>query len=148
MTPSRRLSISRLARLLGVHRHTLRKYLRQYQIDTSFTTLTDNDLDTIVKRFREVRPDSGIRYLVGFLRQKQLRVQSNRVVSSIKRVDPIGHVLHTQRQAIKRREYKVSRPNAVWHIDGHHKLIRWGFVIHGGVDGFDRTVRHQSVSNA
>lgn len=140
MTATRRLSVSRLSRLLGVHRNTLRKYLRMYQIDYSFSNITDHDLDTIVKRFREVRPDSGIRYLVGFLRQKELRVQGERVVSSIKRVDPIGHVLHTQRPAIRRRQYQVPRPNAVWHIDGHHKLIRWGFVIHGGVDGYDRTV--------
>lgn len=26
------------------------------------------------------------------------------------------------------------------HIDGNHKLIRWRFVIHGGVDGFSRTI--------
>ena len=31
-------------------------------------------------------------------------------------------------------------PNNVWHIDGHHKLIRWRFVIHGGIDGFSRTI--------
>ena len=24
------------------------------------------------------------------------------------------------------------------HIDGHHKLIRWHIVIHGGIDGFSR----------
>ncbi|KAE9382610.1 hypothetical protein BT96DRAFT_778281, partial [Gymnopus androsaceus JB14] len=34
----------------------------------------------------------------------------------------------------------VSRPNALWHIDGHHKLIMWGFVIHGVVDGYSRIV--------
>ncbi|ESK83118.1 hypothetical protein Moror_6050 [Moniliophthora roreri MCA 2997] len=28
----------------------------------------------------------------------------------------------------------------MWHIDRHHKLIRWGFVIHGIIDGFCRTV--------
>lgn len=26
------------------------------------------------------------------------------------------------------------------HIDGHHKLIRWRFVIHGGIDGFSRKI--------
>lgn len=26
------------------------------------------------------------------------------------------------------------------HLDGNHKLIRWRFVIHGGIDGFSRTV--------
>ena len=27
-------------------------------------------------------------------------------------------------------------PNSLWHIDGHHKLIRWRIVIHGGIDGY------------
>ena len=31
-------------------------------------------------------------------------------------------------------------PNYVWHLDGHHKLIRWHFVVHGAVDGFSRTI--------
>ncbi len=35
------------------------------------------------------------------------------------------------------------RPNSVWHIDGHHKLIRWGIVVHGMVDGFCRTVSNR-----
>ena len=26
------------------------------------------------------------------------------------------------------------------HIDGHHKLIRWRLVIHGGIDGFSRKI--------
>ena len=26
--------------------------------------------------------------------------------------------------------------NSVWHLDGYHKLIRWGIVIHGAVDGY------------
>ncbi len=26
------------------------------------------------------------------------------------------------------------------HIDGHHKLIRWRCVIHGGIDGFSRCI--------
>ena len=41
---------------------------------------------------------------------------------------------------IKRREYKSSRPNALWHVDGHHKLGPWGIVIHGLTDGYDRLV--------
>ena len=32
----------------------------------------------------------------------------------------------------------MSRPLALWHFDGNHKLIRWRFVIHGCVDGFSR----------
>lgn len=29
-------------------------------------------------------------------------------------------------------------PNALWHIGGNHKLVRWKLVIHGGVGGFSR----------
>ena len=27
-------------------------------------------------------------------------------------------------------------PNSLWHIDGHHSLITWGFIIHGCIDGY------------
>ena len=42
------------------------------------------------------------------------------------------------RKAIKRRCYKVPGPNSIWHLDSYHKLIRWGIIIHGGIDGFSR----------
>ncbi|KAI6149917.1 hypothetical protein BKA82DRAFT_4339055 [Pisolithus tinctorius] len=35
---------------------------------------------------------------------------------------------------------KVSHPNALWHMDGHHKLVHWGIVIHGIIDGYCHTV--------
>ena len=40
------------------------------------------------------------------------------------------------RPAIQRRGYSVPGPNALWHLDGNHKLNRWRLVIYGGVDGF------------
>ena len=43
-------------------------------------------------------------------------------------------------QAIKRRVYKVRGANALWHQDGNEKLKRWGFYVHGCVDGFSRMV--------
>ena len=32
------------------------------------------------------------------------------------------------------------------HIDGHHKLIRWRLVIHGGIDGFSRSIVYLKCS--
>ena len=32
------------------------------------------------------------------------------------------------------------------HIDGHHKLIRWRFVIHGGIDGYSRLIVYLKCS--
>ena len=32
------------------------------------------------------------------------------------------------------------------HIDGHHKLIRWRFVIHGAIDGYSRVIVYLKCS--
>ncbi|KAG2157731.1 uncharacterized protein EDB93DRAFT_1078407, partial [Suillus bovinus] len=32
-------------------------------------------------------------------------------------------------------KYHIRWPNALWHLDGHHKVIQWGIVIHGFIDG-------------
>jgi hypothetical protein len=76
---------------------------------------------------------------MGFLRMHGLRIQRHRVVVSLRKVDNLGLALR-RRTIIKRRVYAVGRPNALWHLDGHHKMIRWGIVVHGFVDGFCRTV--------
>ena len=36
---------------------------------------------------------------------------------------------------IKRHVNTLAHPNGLWHIGGNHKLIRWSFVVHGGIDG-------------
>ena len=59
--------------------------------------------------------------------------------ASIHRVDPENTAIRRS-VTIRRRVYKVKGPNAVWHVDGHHKLIRWRLVTHGGIDGYSRTI--------
>lgn len=36
--------------------------------------------------------------------------------------------------------YKVRGAQALWHMDANEKLFRWGFYIHGAVDGHSRFV--------
>ena len=36
----------------------------------------------------------------------------------------------------------MEGPNSLWHIDSHHKLIRWKFVTHGCIDGYSRTIMY------
>jgi hypothetical protein len=126
--------------MLGVSRHTLLARMREHNVLHKFSALSRAELDTFVKKFRAEKPDSGIRYLVGFLRAQGLRIQRRRVFASVHRVDRLGRTLR-RRATIPRTRYFVSRPNAVWHLDGHHKLILWGFVIHGIIDGYSRTVK-------
>lgn len=70
-------------------------------------------------------------------------MQRRRLRSSILRVS--GSRSH--RQAIQRREYSVPGPNALWHQDGNHKMIRWRLVIHGCIDGHSRVITFLRCSN-
>jgi hypothetical protein len=146
MKPSCHISLTKLAKVLKVHRNTLRMYLKIYKVDHNFTDLSDNDLDLLVKSFQAKNPDSGICYLVGFLQRHGLHIQKRRITASISCVDGLGHSLRQhQHKKIKRRQYHVKRPNSLWHIDGHHKLILWGIVIHGCIDGYSCTASHLSI---
>ena len=52
-------------------------------------------------------------------------------------IDPES-VSMRKKKTIKRRAYETSGPFDVFHIDGNDKLKRFGFVIHGCIDGFSR----------
>ena len=56
-------------------------------------------------------------------------------------LDPQGTALRWYGFAY-RRTYRVSSPNALWHIDSCHKLIRWRFVVHACVDGYSRLMTY------
>ncbi|KAF8225256.1 hypothetical protein L208DRAFT_1307017, partial [Tricholoma matsutake] len=68
-----------------------------------------------------------------------LRVQKRRVRVTLWHIDGLGQVLHNH-VAIDHQKYTVPRSNYLWHLDGHHKLIKWGIVIHGIVDSYCHTV--------
>ena len=60
----------------------------------------------------------------------------------MKRVDPHG-VKARLRHVLHRRQYSEPAPNSLWHLD---KLIRWGLVIHAGIDGYSRLITYLRVS--
>lgn len=41
---------------------------------------------------------------------------------------------------LQRRTYQSQGPNHIWHIDSNHKLVRWNFIVSGGIDGFSRMI--------
>ena len=78
-------------------------------------------------------------------RSRGIHIQRNRLREAINTVDP-------------RCQYSVCVPISlspyVWyvysacrHIDGHHKLIRWRLVIHGGVDEYSRLIVYLNCSS-
>ncbi|KAF8837819.1 hypothetical protein BDN67DRAFT_883645, partial [Paxillus ammoniavirescens] len=65
----------KLANALGMHRNTLRHYLKLYNVYNRYSTISDADLDDLVKIFKLEKPESGLRYLIGFLRTHGVKVQ-------------------------------------------------------------------------
>ena len=138
-----------VADMLLVSRWTLRRRVVEYglQETTGFTALSDEQIDFYVKQFIEEHGNLvGCSMVQGFLKSLGFRLQRRRVRASISRVDP-----HNSRIrwaiVVSRRAYSVQGPNSLWHIDGHHSLVNWGFVIHGGIDGFSRLIVYLHCSN-
>ncbi|MGH0124101.1 UNVERIFIED_CONTAM: hypothetical protein FKN15_018182 [Acipenser sinensis] len=104
-----------------------------------YSNITDNELDTEVKSLHSQYPNAGAEMMNGYLRAKGIFVQRQRIRMSLNSIDPVSSAGRWA-QVINRRSYHVPSPNSMWHMDSHMKLIRWGFVIHGAIDGFSRLV--------
>lgn len=102
----------------------------------------DAELDSLVSQYKEAFPNFGRRMLRGALIADGYAIQWHRIMLSLRRVDPVGTLARQIRQSVTRYEYWVPRPNYLWHFDGHHKLIRWRFIIHGCIDGFSRRISY------
>ena len=83
----------------------------------------------------------GIRQtqMLGALYSRGIRVQRWKVREVMRELDPVGTTL-SSRGTICRRKYSVPCPNALWHIDVNHKMIRWRFVVHTAIDGYSRLI--------
>lgn len=132
---NRKISVPRLALSLGVGRDLINRIRSKLAIKRSYDGWSDDELDAFVRNVKQERPEIGLKYIWGRLRSLGVKIQRERIRMSIKRMDSVGLALRAQK-TIRRRKYFVSRPNALWHADGYHKLIPWGIVIHGIVDGF------------
>lgn len=88
----------------------------------------------------------GYRKIHGYLEGMGVQITRAQARQICHDLDPDGVRL---RKAVlrKRRVYKVPFPNSLWHIDRQHKLIRWKFVIHGGVDGYSRACVFMQASD-
>ena len=138
----RRISTTVLANILGINRKTLQARKNELGIDSNFDNISDANLDDLVQIYHKENPSGGRSYIMGHLRATHgLRIQRQRVVDAINRIDKLGKGMrHRIGKKMLRSKYSVSRPNALWHIDGHHKLIAWGIVLHGVADGYTRKV--------
>lgn len=137
-----------MSQLLGVSQRTVKYRLQEFGISLSakYSGIPDEELDVQVESIIQHLPKAGMKTVQGYLRSRGICVQRYRLRSSLQRCDPNRQELRRM-TCIRRRRYSVPSPLALWHIDGNHKLIRWRFVVHGGIDGFSRAVVYLHASD-
>ena len=124
-------SWTKIAKMLGVSRWTISRRVTEFGLNNmqGFTEMKDEELNSIVTEFLERHGRLAEQvYTSGYLQSLGLRIQRQRVRESLVRVDPDNRVLRCG-VLVSRRVYYAPWPNSVWHVDGHHSLIRWGMVV-------------------
>ena len=104
--------------------------MSEYGLSVSalYSGISDTDLDIAITSLKHQYPNAGYRMMNGLLLQQGIRVQQARIRESMHRVDPYGVTVTVTvrwQQCIRRRQYNVTQPLALWHLDGNHKLIRY-----------------------
>lgn len=91
----RRFTVREIASLLGVGIRTVERRMNEFglSIGRSYSTITDVELDSIVENIIRSFPNTGYKRMSGFLTSRGLRIQQNRIRSSMRRVHPEGCLL-------------------------------------------------------
>ena len=94
-------------------------FIRTYSSSTPVvTTMTNEQLDTLVFQALNIFPSFGRRMLDGFFRAIQEHVPRERIRASYERVR--GAPASLINRPIERRVYQVAGPNSLCHHDGQH----------------------------
>ena len=135
-----------IASLLNCSSKTISRRIKEFNLTIQRTQITEAELDQVTLLYVQRYPNAGQKSYSAFLLDQGIYISRQKVRDSLLRVDPSG-VMQRFKKAIKRRRYHVPGPNSVWHLDGYHKLIRWGIVIHGAVDGYSRLPLYLKASS-
>lgn len=140
-------SMSEISRMFLVHRTTFWRRLKSESVNFNrYSNINDDTLKHVMKDIQKAHPHCGVAMMMGHLRSRGLYLQQHRVREALRSLNPASSVLRWGLVA-KRRSYFVPFPNSLWHIDGHHALIRWKMVTHGGIDGYSRFIVYLKCSN-
>ena len=128
MSVENKCNVSTMACMLKVSESTVRRWLRSngISISSQYANLSKGDLDTIVVGILQQFPKSGYKRIIGYLWARGYRVQERCGRELMRRVDPEGVIERSiLLNIIRRRRYSVPCPMALWHMDGHHKFVRY-----------------------
>ena len=142
----RNFSWTKIASVIGISRSTLYRRLEEAGINPNDRTpVCEEELDSKIRSIKVDHPNDAKVLMQGHLVCMGMRVARSALRASIHRVDHDGAV-ERQLHVVHRRVYSVHHPNAMWHIDGHHKLIRRHFVIHAAIDGVQSFTQNVDIT--
>ena len=81
----------------------------------TYTEISGNGLNTIVKEILNIVPDVGETYVIGARRQRNIHVQRPRIRGAIEEGDPVSPSLR-RTISIVRRVYSVPARNSLWYV--------------------------------
>ena len=122
---STHFTVPQIAQIIGVSVSTIRRRMSEYNLSirSTYSTMSDTDLDAVVSDLQTQFSGWGNRQVYGCLVSRRIRVQFQRVRESQRRVDPVDSIMQRLNR-VQRRRYSVQGPHHLWHMDGNHKLIR------------------------
>ena len=131
-----------VAKMLQVSRWTIHRRVTEYDLTSlsSFSDVSDEQLKEMIRQFISEHGNFvGFSMVYGHLESIGFHVQHRRVRNALASVDPCNSRLRWA-MVVARRAYSVRSSNSLWHLDGHHSLVNWGFVTHGCIDGYSRLI--------
>ena len=139
-------------------------------------TLNDEQLKDILREIRREHPNLGQTMMLGLVRAQGYYVSRARLRDAVQQIDPLStalrwHAITHRRQyrvpspnslwhisiciGIERGNFcsigqiishVMPSETLLFSIDGHHKLVRWKLLTHGGIDGFTRLIVYLQCS--
>lgn len=123
------VKVKDIAELLGVSKRTVERRMEEFNLSVrqTYSNLSDEEIQVEVQELCSSFPNVGYRTIHSLLLSKGLKIQEHKVRQAVRECDPCGVLFRKvflTSCRIQRRTYSVSGPQALWHIDGNHKLIR------------------------
>lgn len=136
-----------IAERLDTTTRTLERWRQRTGFAEPTVQVNNDQLDNMVAQYTGGNPRRGERLTIGYVRSQNVSTTRSSIRQAVDRVDAEGKQ-HRKLKKIERRVYSVAGPMHLWHVDGHHKLIKYGIVTMACIDGYSRFIPYiRAVTN-
>lgn len=111
------LTWPKIAKALNISRQSLWNFRRLNNVHDAraYSNISDEELSNMISSIKQEHPSMGYRYIWASLKARQIFVTWERLISSVRLIDPIG-ILNRRRRRLRRRQYRVKGANYMWYV--------------------------------